>query len=168
MPLHDDLLAEPDQFRHAMGRFATGVTIVTSLEQGRPVGMTVNSLTSVSLRPCLLLVCLKHGSITGAAIRAHGAFGINLLAQHQKALALGFARPSDDRFSGVEFELAEHQVPILRHCAASFVCTLSAIHEAGDHEIMLGEVMRVAHAQQQEPLVLLGGEFGRYAPPPAA
>lgn len=164
LQVHEKIAVDPQRFRAAMGRFATGVTIVTSLYEGNPVGMTVNAFTSVSLSPCLLLVCLRHGSVTGTSIRTHGAFGINLLAEHQEGLALRFARSSGDRFRDMPFEITDMKVPILAECAAYFVCNVHTIHAAGDHDIVIGEVGALGHQDETRPLVYFGGGFGSYRP----
>ncbi|MFC0408815.1 flavin reductase family protein [Roseomonas elaeocarpi] len=151
-------------FRAAMGCFTTGVTIVTSCSTAGPVGMTANSLTSVSLDPSLLLVCLKKGGLTGEAIRAHRSFAINLLAEAQEDLAMRFARPSDNRFGGVEVDWDARGVPLIHGSAAHIVCDLHAVHDAGDHEIFLGQVVSSVHDKAIEPLVFRAGRFGTYQP----
>jgi len=164
----DPTLVSPQMFRATMGRFATGVTIITSAgEGGALVGMTVNSLTSVSLDPCLLLVCLKRGSITGAAIRARRSFAVNLLAADQADLALRFARPVEDRFAGLGVALTDQGVPLIDGAAAHIVCDLHSITEIGDHDVIFGQVTRSVHDNAAEPLVFRGGGFGRYTPVPA-
>lgn len=152
----------PQSFRAAMGRFTTGVTIITSASGENLVGMTVNSLTSVSLDPCLLLICLRKGSITGDAIRQHGSFAINLLADHQDALAMRFARPADDRFSGTGYTLDERGIPLIDGCSAHIVCDVYSITPAGDHDIFIGQVVSSLHDETTEPLVFRGGAFGTY------
>jgi len=151
-------------FRAAMGCFTTGVTVVTSCSTTGPVGMTANSLTSVSLDPSLLLVCLKKGGLTGRAVRSHNSFAINLLSIAQADLALRFARPSDNRFDGVEVTLDTRGVPLICGSAAHIVCDLYAVHDAGDHEIFLGQVVSSVFDSEIEPLVFRAGRFGTYRP----
>lgn len=152
---------EPTAFRSAMGHFVTGVTILTSAGQDGPTGMTVNSLTSVSLHPCQLLVCVKTPSLTGDALRQSRLFAINLLADNQKDLAMRFARPHADRFEGVPYDMAEG-APLICGSLAHLVCAVDAIHASGDHEIVVGNVL---HCQQfaRGPLVFYRGGFGSYA-----
>ena len=169
MPQATEISLSPSQsFRAAMGRFTTRVTIVTSSSTTGFVGMTANSLTSVSLDPNLILICLKKGGLTGDAIRSHGSFAINLLADEQEELALRFARPAKDRFSGVSFVLDERGNPLIEGSAAHIICDLASIYEAGDHDIFLGEVLRSVHDKIVEPLVFRGGHFGTYNSRPAA
>ena len=145
-----------------MGRFVTGVTIITTTSAEGHLGMTVNSLTSVSLDPCLLLVCLKQNSVTGSAIVRLGSFAINLLAGDQEELARRFARPGDNRFRDLELIRGPRDLPLIAGCAAHIVCDLSKVVEAGDHQIFLGEVLSAVHEVGIEPLAFRGGIFGVY------
>jgi len=157
----------PSRFRAAMGAFATGVAVVTTEWQGTRQGMTVNSLTSVSLAPCLLLVCLRKGSATGAAIQASGAFAVNLLTEGQEALARRFVGPLGDRFMGLPPTRCNLGQPLLPECLAHLSCRLHAIHPGGDHDILMGEVTSCT-ALEGAPLVFYRGRFGRYLPEAAA
>lgn len=150
-----------------MGRFVTGVAVVTTWSGAEPIGSTVNSLTSVSLDPCLLLICLKRDSITGHAIQAHGGFAINLLAADQQHLALRFAKPVDDRFEGSVFSVDERRGPLIPGCVAHIACDLFSVQTAGDHDIFLGHVILAAHDMTIDPLAFLAGKFGTYLQHPA-
>jgi 3-hydroxy-9,10-secoandrosta-1,3,5(10)-triene-9,17-dione monooxygenase reductase component len=149
---------DPIAFRSAMGCFLTGVTIVTSAGAQGPTGMTVNSLTSVSLVPCQILVCLKLDSLTGASIRESGRFAVNLLANDQKDLAMRFARPAPNRFEGADYTLDEHGVPLLGGALAHLVCDLDCVHVSGDHDIFIGNVRACGHAAV-EPLAFFKGRM---------
>jgi flavin reductase (DIM6/NTAB) family NADH-FMN oxidoreductase RutF len=149
---------EGRRLRDIMGRFATGVAIVTVEHAGRAHGMTVNSLTSVSLDPPLILVCLARRSRTAAAIQARGAFVVNILADSQDALSNRFARPGgDERFAGIDVRTNTHglpEVPALGH----MTCRIHAIHDGGDHDIVVGEVLDT-HLRERRPLIFHRGRY---------
>ncbi len=159
------LPAEPMGFRQAMSHFVTGVAVVTSHGADGPFGMTVNSLTSVSLDPCLLLICLKRASATGGIIRSRGSFVVNILGHEQTDIALRFSRPGQDRFKGIDVHYEEGDLPVLGGCLAHLICDLRTIHDGGDHDIVVGEV-RAFIQDDGEPLMFGKGSFGRYLPTP--
>jgi flavin reductase (DIM6/NTAB) family NADH-FMN oxidoreductase RutF len=130
------------QFRHAIGHFATGVTVVTSIgTDGRPVGTTANAVTSLSLDPPLVLVCFDHGSLTLEAVRAHGAFVINVLAAPQRYLSANFARRGvAAAWEGVPHRLGLTGSPRLDGVLATLECTVEHRLPGGDHEIVVGRV----------------------------
>ncbi|MCW2900506.1 MAG: putative oxidoreductase [Streptosporangiaceae bacterium] len=144
--------------RRTIGRFATGVAVVTTLDGGEPHGMTVNSLTSVSLDPPLLLVCLTTGARTTDAVVRAGRFAVNILSARQEAIALRFARRGADHFEGLEPAYGEHDVPVVPDALAHLECTVERQFEAGDHLVVFGEVQRVCD-REGEPLAFLGGRF---------
>lgn len=150
-------------FRATMGSFATGVAIVTTCVDGKPFGMTMNGLTSVSLDPCLLLVCPRRGSATGEAIKLRGAFAVNLLAHGQRDLARRFVGALDGRFDQLALEPCEDDLPLIPGSLARMTCRVQAVHPGGDHDIILGQV-RSCDSQPGEPLVFFKGGFGTYAP----
>ena len=150
----------PAEFRRAMGHFATGVAVVTAACDGQPFGMTVNSLTSVSLDPCLLLVCPKKGSATGEAIKRSTHFGVFILSEGQRELCMRFVGESASRFDGLEHDVHESGVPLIGGALVSFVCRLHAVHPGGDHEIVVGEVMG-GTVNAEAPLVYHQGSFNK-------
>lgn len=135
-----DMPVDPDVFRRSMSKFATGVAVVTAADGGALYGMTVNSLTSVSLTPCLLLICPKRGSATGTAIRNSERFVVNVLEAEQEELCKRFVGENAKRFEGMEPEFSADGVPLLDGCIAHISCRLHAIHPGGDHDIIIGEV----------------------------
>ena len=146
-------------FRATMGLFATGVAVVTTEWNGRMFGTTINSLTSVSLDPCLLLVCLKKQSETGETIKRHGQFAVSLLSEAQRDLSDRFVRKDHDRFAGLEIIRSEMGLPMLADALAHFCCEVRSVHEGGDHDIIVAEV----HACRQrdgQPLVFYRGAYG--------
>jgi len=127
--------------RDAFGAFLTGVTVVTSTDQqGKPLGFTANSFSSVSLEPPLLSVCLAKTASSYPVFSQTTHFAVNILGEEQKALSNTFARPSEDRFAGVNWQLSENGSPILKDTAAWFDCSVYQRIEAGDHLLLLGEV----------------------------
>ena len=149
-------------YRDTIGQFATGVTVVTSNVDGQLHGMTANAVSSVSLDPLLLLVCVDRGAKCYQQIEKAGAFGVNILAADQEELSNLFARssePSDDL--GAPCQLDEHGVPLLEGCMAHFSCELHEILDGGDHGIFLGRV-RAGGIDRDDAAPLLYFR-GRYA-----
>jgi flavin reductase (DIM6/NTAB) family NADH-FMN oxidoreductase RutF len=132
----------PAELRHAMGHFATGVTVITSIgPDGRPVGTTANAVSSLSLEPPLLLVCFDRSSQTLAAIGTHGAFAVNVLAAPQEELSANFARrgPTAD-WDDVPHRPGLTGSPRLHGVLATLECTVEHRLPGGDHEIVVGRV----------------------------
>lgn len=164
---HASLHMEPDRldprhFRNVIGAFATGVAIVTTAHEGTLHGMTVNSLTSVSLDPCMLLVCPRRGSATGEAIRQRGAFAVNILSADQRDLSHRFVSAAlAERFTDIDVELSPDGLPLLPGAIAQICCRVADIHPAGDHDIVVGAVLSCADAAGH-PLVFHKGAFGEF------
>jgi flavin reductase len=155
---------DPTAFRQAMGLFPTGVTVVTvACEDGDMHGVTVNSFSSVSLDPALVMVCLAAASPTVCRIERAGVFGISVLSTGQQDVARWFAnreRPAGPAmFDGVPLESGVTGCPVLGGAAASFECWQRHTYQAGDHLIVLGEVVALAHRPDLEPLVFHGGTY---------
>jgi len=155
------------EFCRACAKFPTGVTIVTVLDaEGCPHGMTASSFTSVSLAPPLVLVCVDHRASVLAHLRRARHIGINILSENQQNLSAHFARPGHDRFTGVEWEPGHGGVPLISGALARFECSIHRSIEAGDHTILIAEVLD-AEYREGRPLVYfasgyhrLGGETG--------
>ena len=151
----------PLDLRTVLGSFTTGVVVVTTLgEQGRPVGLTINSFNSVSLEPPLILWSLSLKAPSLEAFRTHPHFVINILSEHQESIGRQFARPSADKFAGIEYTRGITDVPILAGAAAHLECRTYARYPGGDHEIYLGEVTALQD-HGHEPLVYHRGSFRR-------
>jgi 3,4-dihydroxy-2-butanone 4-phosphate synthase len=150
--------------RDVMGHFATGVSVITARgPEGGPVGTTANAITSVSLDPPLLLACLAHGSETLSAIRATGCFGVNILADGQRHHSDRFAvKGSAAATHEVDFLAHESGVPLLPEALATIACEVEAIHPAGDHAIVVGDVRHLDHREPGvPPLLFFRGAYSR-------
>lgn len=149
------------RFRDALGCFPTGVAIVTTSDaNGKPVGLTCNSFSSVSLEPPLVLWSLRTTSKSVATFQNAGAFVINVLAEDQNILSNRFASSSIvNKFEGVSVSSGLHGIPIINACLASFECTTFAQYDAGDHVIFIGRVERFEHAGRADPLVFYRGMY---------
>ncbi|MBB99789.1 MAG: flavin reductase [Rhodobacteraceae bacterium] len=153
-------------FRAALGRFATGVTIVTTLDgDGRPVGLTANSFNSVSLDPPMVLWSLARTSRNLAIFERATHYAINVLASDQRALSDRFARPVENRFAGVDWRAGLGGVPVLDGVTAVFECSHATRVQGGDHIVFLGQV-EAFDARDREPLLYHGGRYATpcYAP----
>ena len=145
-----------------MGHLPTGVTIVTSRKSdGAPCGLTANAVASVSLDPLLVLVCVDRASVTHGCITAGGNFAISVLSSGDEDLARRFAHSDRGaRFDGIELEQAVTGSPILSHALAWMDCRVTQVHQAGDHSIVVGEVLS-CDAREGEPLLFFRGGFHR-------
>lgn len=147
-------------FRSALGRFVTGVTIVTTRDaDGKAIGLTANSFNSVSLDPPLVLWSLALGSPNLPAFRNSSAWAVHVLSVDQEDLSNRFARRGIDKFEGLEIKDGPEGAPLIPGCAARFGCRSSFEYEGGDHAIFVGEVVDFADRDVQ-PLVFHGGRYG--------
>ncbi len=148
-------------FRRALGTFPTGVAIITTKDpDGRPVGLTCNSFSSVSLDPPLVLWSLRTSSKSLPAFRAASSFAINVLAEDQGKLSARFASSAIvDKFEGVAHSEGHLGVPLIDECLARFHCSTFSEHEAGDHVIFIGRVERFEHGRKEDPLVFYKGAY---------
>lgn len=130
-------------FRHALGNFATGITVITAQgADGRKVGITANSFNSVSLTPPLILWSLNKKANSSPVFLEASHFAVNVLSAEQIAVSNHFARPQDDKFAGIDYQLGEGGSLLLPDCAAHFECERYQTIDAGDHWIMIGHVLR--------------------------
>jgi flavin reductase (DIM6/NTAB) family NADH-FMN oxidoreductase RutF len=151
-------------FRDALGRFATGVTIVTTLDaQQRPVGLTANSFNSVSIDPPLVLWSLSKSASSMAAFATQPRYVIHILAADQIELAKRFSnREIANRFAGVPYQVGAGGVPVLDDCIAWFECAGKSQHDEGDHILFVGQVTRCVLSEQttiRSPLIYHGGKY---------
>ncbi len=154
----------PENFRKASGLWATGVSIVTTIDgSGAPFGLTMNSVTSLSLNPPLYLVNLDNGSDTLTALMESRAFCINVLASDQQALSNKFAKKGGDKFTDVAFSAGATGAPRLDGALMCIDCRINAIHAGGDHQIVVGDVVEITTADPDsgtEPLLFYCGAYG--------
>jgi flavin reductase (DIM6/NTAB) family NADH-FMN oxidoreductase RutF len=151
-----------DEFRDAMGHFATGVTVVTSVgPDGNPVGTTANAVSALSLDPPLVLVCFSHTSHTLQAVRAHGAFAVNMLAAPQGHLSAAFARRGlAAAWDGVRHRRGPTGSPRLEGVLAALECTVEHFLPGGDHQIVVGRVREAeTNGRDAVPLVYWRGAY---------
>jgi flavin reductase (DIM6/NTAB) family NADH-FMN oxidoreductase RutF/pimeloyl-ACP methyl ester carboxylesterase len=148
--------------RDAMGCFATGVTIVTAHgADGKPIGLTANSFTSVSLDPPLLLVCIANNAGSAEALRMAESFAVNVLQIGQQPVSNLFAGKGEDRFAGTRWEVGEYGAPILPSSLGIFECRHYALHEAGDHFLLVGRVEKASFEPRRDPLLYFRGKYRR-------
>ena len=153
---------DPQEFRKALGTFATGVTIITAVAgDGKPYGLTCNSFASVSLNPPLVLWSLGMYSQGLPIFQNASHFAVNVLGVSQAALASTFAKSTVDRFAGVSWKPGLGNAPLLADCVAYFQCRAASRYYGGDHVIFLGAVEAYSYSKR-EPLLFAGGGFGRF------
>lgn len=158
-PTADAAMDERRLFRDVMGHFPTGVAVVTAAPpDGPPIGVTVNSLTSVSLEPRLILFCLDHRSRSLQGIRSAGSFVANILSSGQGELAVRFSR-GVNRFDDLETETWDTGAPVFSGAVAIVECRIVGEHDGGDHAIVLGQVGRLHHRSGTLPLTFYRGQY---------
>lgn len=149
------------QLRDVLSCFATGVTVVTSIgDQGAPVGLVVNSFSSVSLDPPQILWSIGLNSPSRDAFCAHPGFAVNVMGADFKDETMRFARPSDNKFKDVDWTAGKHDVPVLDCAVATFECETEQRILSGDHEIFIGRVLRVNN-RDAAPLIFHRGQFAQ-------
>ena len=146
-------------FRQCLGKFATGVTVVTcSDNNGKPYGITANSFSSVSLEPRLILWNIAKVSNSLKAFLKAEYFAINILARDQQDLSSHFAKSDHTLFDSIEINRSPENVPVIPGALACFECRTHQIHECGDHYIIIGEIVRF-ESMDAEPLLFFGGKY---------
>src|SRR5215212_6106561 len=148
--------------RQALGRFATGVTVITTRSDSKLEGLTANSFSAVSLDPPLVLWSLKRHAPSVPSFQASGYFAVNVLARTQEEIAHRFATPHRDKFAGIEHTPGLGGAPLLHGTLASFECSIETTIEGGDHVIFLGRVHR-ASQRDGEPLIFSAGRYGTHS-----
>lgn len=155
-----DPAAERLALRAALGRYATGVTIITCRDaDGAPVGLTANSFSALSLDPPLVLWSLRQASSSLAPFSAAAGFAVNVLAEEQVELSRRFASSVADKFHVGEWSEGEHGAPVLAGCSAVFECALATQQVAGDHVLFIGRVLCHRHAPDLPALVFQAGHY---------
>ncbi|WOF45149.1 alpha/beta fold hydrolase [Sphingopyxis indica] len=147
-------------FRDALGCFATGVTVVTAMcPDGTPIGLTANSFTSVSLDPPLLLVCIANSAGSAPHLREAGRFAVNVLQIGQQPTSNRFAGKGEDRFAATPWIKGEFGTPVLTGSLSSFECARHAVHDGGDHFLLVGRVLKAIFEPRRDPLLYFRGKY---------
>jgi flavin reductase (DIM6/NTAB) family NADH-FMN oxidoreductase RutF len=150
---------EKNHLRQVMGHFATGVTIITTLNKaGELHGLTANAFTSVSLEPPLLLISVDKKAESWPAFEESKVFTVNILAEDQEALSRKFAVSGGKKFEGVAYRVGANGAPIVEGVLAFIECTLYAAYDGGDHSIYLGEIQQ-AEIHEGKPLLFFRGGY---------
>jgi 3-hydroxy-9,10-secoandrosta-1,3,5(10)-triene-9,17-dione monooxygenase reductase component len=160
----EDPSVDSAHYRQVLGHFATGVTVITAMHGRTPVGLSVNSFTSVSLDPPLVAFCVAGTSATWPRIQEAGWFCVNILAEDQEAVSRVFATRGADKFRGIGWHAGVFGAPVLAGVLAWIDCTIEAEYEAGDHVLVLGRVRELEVAAEGRPLVFYRGGYGRFEP----
>lgn len=152
-------------FRRALGNFATGVTVVTARDaSGANRGITVNSFSSVSLDPPLILFCLDREALSFDSLCAAERFAVNVLREEQHSLSVRFSMAAADKWEGVDYDLWPGGVPVLKGCLANLLCRRETLYEGGDHLIVIGRVERLHCAAEGAPLVYFQSAYRTIGP----
>lgn len=155
-----------EQFRRACGQWATGVSIVTTVDKaGKPYGLTMNAVTSLSLNPPMFIACVDNNSDTLGPMRESQVYCINVLTSAQQDLSNRFAKKGDEKFAGVDFAPGETGAPVLAGALLAIECVVTAVLPGGDHQIMCGEVRRIVSNDTPDaaPLLYFGGRYAAVA-----
>jgi flavin reductase (DIM6/NTAB) family NADH-FMN oxidoreductase RutF/DNA-binding GntR family transcriptional regulator len=162
MPVAGPSAFDGTVFRRVISNFMSGVVVITTTHDGVPYGMTVSAVSSLSLDPPMLLVCLNASSATQEAVHAAGRFAVNILAEHQGHVAERFARPgTDDKFVGLTVRDGRTGVPVLPGALATVECRVVEVVSGGTHRVFLGEAVH-AEATEGSPLAYFRGRFGKF------
>lgn len=155
----------PDALRQACGNFATGVTVMTVLDgQGRALGVTANSFTSVSLEPPLVLWCLRKEASIHPVFMESGRFGVSILAADQAELSNRQAARDSQVLAAGQYSLSEDSVPLISGAVTSLVCRTVRRDEGGDHTIFLAEIEKIIDGTGDEPLLFFKGGYHQLGP----
>lgn len=155
---------DSERYRHVIGHFATGVTVITSHHGGTDFGATASAVTSLSLEPPSLLVCLNRATSTETAVRKSGSFVVNILRADQGDVARRFAQKHPDKFAGIEVDHSDTGAPALQGTLARIDCRVREVVAGGTHSVFVGEVA-FAEAAPGDPLAYYRGQFGRLEAP---
>lgn len=150
-----------EEYRAALGRFASGVTVVTTIDKhGFRHGITVSAFCSVSLDPPLILICINKTTHSHPAFEIDGTFVVNVLSEDQARLSNHFASPVADKFDAVEYTETKDGIPILKNALVNLECRLVYAHEGGDHTIFVGKIEKSNIAGENEkPLIYYYGDY---------
>lgn len=155
-------MLDKDEFRSALSQFATGVTVITTLDdEGKPHSMTANAFSSICLDPPTIMVCIGHNTNTNGFLKKTQRFGVNILTQNQQELGAYFAKKVEDRTGGVDYQysVGEDQVPALDGSMVFFGCEVLGTHDYGDHTIYVGMVKEMRRDEPSAPLMFYNSRW---------
>lgn len=150
----------PRQMRDAMGSFASGVTVVTGLSQGEPIGFACQSFASVSLEPPLVLFCADHRGRAWPQIRRTGRFTVNVLNENQIDLCERFGSPNGRKYDGLDWQPSRWGTPALPEVLMRVHAAVHDVHVGGDHDVVIGRVMELEELSHERPMLFFRGQFG--------
>lgn len=150
------------EFRRVLGHFPTGVTVVTAMADDGPAGMAIGSFSSVSLDPPLVMFCPGRDSESWIRMRTSDSFCVSVLGDDQKAVCDVFASRSEDKFSEVDVRTEVTGSPVIEGSLAWIDCELHAVHDGGDHDIVVGRVKALGTGDEGGPLLFYRGGYGRF------
>lgn len=156
------MTVEPMEFRSIIGHFATGVTVITTAAGDQLHGMTANAVSSLSLDPVMVLICIDKTTHTHRVLDEGGVFTVNVLGEHQEAVSRVFAQksaPETGTLRGESFRLGETGAPILSDCLAFLECRVAGTFDGGDHTIFLGQVVSEGVVKEMRPLLFYRGGY---------
>ena len=151
------------KYRQVLGHFPTGVTVITAMEDGKPVGFAVGSFASLSLEPPTVLFCAGKNSTSWPKIEQAGSFCVNILADDQEDVCRVFASKSEDKFAEIGWKHSDGGSPIIGGVLAYIDCKLGSVIESGDHFVVVGEVNELEVMHEGGPLLFFRGGYGRFA-----
>ena len=158
----DDGGIDAAHYRNVLGHFPTGVTVITGMSDGKPVGMAIGSFSSVSLDPPLVLFCPQKSSSSWPKIEASGGFCANILTSEQEDVCRVMASKTEDKFSGIGWRAGDSGSPVLADVLGYIDCTIERVHDEGDHLVVIGRVLELDAANEGLPLVFYRGGYGRF------
>lgn len=150
-------------YRKVLGRFPSGITVITSMAESGPVGFTCQSFSALSIDPPLVMACVARTSTSWPLIRETQRFCINILADHHHDVSNAFARSGGDKFTVVDWHTATSDLPRISESVAWIECSLEAEVDGGDHTIIIGRVHTLEHREDARPLLYFGGAYARLA-----
>ena len=150
---------DPRPFRTVLGQFCTGITIITTVDDGEPVGFACQSFAALSLDPPLVLFCPTKGSRSWAAIERTGKFAVNVLAEEQQAVCARFGSREPDKFAGIDWTPSPLGSPIIDKSLAHIDCTVETVHDGGDHYVVFGRVSSMSEIKTERPLLFYRGQY---------
>ncbi|MBB3039280.1 3-hydroxy-9,10-secoandrosta-1,3,5(10)-triene-9,17-dione monooxygenase reductase subunit [Hoyosella altamirensis] len=159
-----EVAIDPRQFRKVMGHFCTGVAVITASGDDGPVGFACQSFAALSLDPPLVLFCPAKKSRSWPFIESAGMFAVNVLGDDQRDVSSVFGAPRADKFDAVTWRPAASGAPLLTGALAWIDCTFEAVHDAGDHYIVVGRVLELGEPEAGPPLLFYRGNYTSTAP----